>query len=281
MPHITIRASARLYYERCGSGPPLCHIHGGALGRRQFALLSPLLAKHHSVIDFDLRGVGDSRYTVMPPSLDHWVDDVVVLLDALGIERAHVHGSSAGGLVALIFASTYPERVDRLIVSCTPIRPDPADRLRRAIRDIVVSTGDKEALVTWFAFMFFSRSYLDSGKAHEGLTLLSEMVDVTIEAANRPAGTPGPPTDLDLSHLLPRIQAPTLVLAGRHDITVPLEVGPSGLGPRELADRLPHATLRLLDTGHLPMIEQPNLMADLIQEWLAAPVLNSSAGDSL
>ncbi|WP_280954634.1 alpha/beta fold hydrolase [Phyllobacterium sophorae] len=244
----------------------MCHLHGGTVGRSHFALLSPILAEQFQVLDFDLRGVGDSASDPMPDRLVDWADDTIELLDALGIDRVSLHGSSAGGLVALEFAAKYPERVDHLILSCIHARPDDADRLRRRIRAALTDASDPEALLAWYTFMFFSRGYLESAQAGEGIALLHRIAE-TMHAAHLRTPSGGPRTDVDMSAVLERIVRPTLVIAGSQDITIPLNGGPSGVGPGEMACRL-RGQFEVIDAGHLALVERPQEVAEIITRWI-------------
>jgi pimeloyl-ACP methyl ester carboxylesterase len=90
-------------------------VHGAAASSRSFAEQIPHLAKHFRVLAVDLRGMGRSaRVESLEPSA--WVDDLGALLDHLGIEAAHVFGSSLGARVALRFAINNPRRVLSLVL---------------------------------------------------------------------------------------------------------------------------------------------------------------------
>ncbi|MFE2723624.1 alpha/beta fold hydrolase [Kitasatospora sp. NPDC059327] len=117
-----------LAYRESGppGGPPLLLLH--ALGERatDWDGVLPDLAPHHRVLALDLRGHGDSgwpgRYGVGPMR-----DDVLGLLDALGLERVDVVGHSMGGVVAYLLAQEHPERVGRLVLEDVPApHPRPA-----------------------------------------------------------------------------------------------------------------------------------------------------------
>ncbi|MDX8450223.1 alpha/beta fold hydrolase [Mesorhizobium captivum] len=274
MPTIKI-SRAELFYELRGQGPTMCHLHGGTVGRSHFALLSPILAERFQVLDFDLRGVGDSASDPMPDSLSDWAEDTVELLDALGIDRVSLHGSSAGGLVALEFAAKYPQRIDHLIVSCIHARQDDADRLRRCIRAALTDASDPEALLAWYKFMFFSRGYLETAQAGDAIALLHRMAE-TMQAAHLRTPSGGPRTDVDMSAVLERIALPTLVIAGSQDITIPFNGGPSGIGPTEMARRL-RGQIAVVDAGHLALIERPHEVAEIITCWIdGAPFRHSN-----
>ena len=92
----------------------------------------PALAERYRVVTYDTRGHGDSPSPVGPYTLDDLVDDVVALLDRLGVRRAHLAGLSLGGMTALRLAAREPERVDRLVALATSARPDPPVFLDRA-----------------------------------------------------------------------------------------------------------------------------------------------------
>jgi pimeloyl-ACP methyl ester carboxylesterase len=113
--------SVRLAYEIEGAGTPLLLVHGLGYCRDGWGPASTLLAERFRVIRFDNRGVGDSDAPRGPYSVRMLVADTLAVLDAAGVERAHVLGVSLGGLVAQMLAVTEPGRVDRLVlVGSTP-----------------------------------------------------------------------------------------------------------------------------------------------------------------
>ena len=86
----------------------------------------PALAGRFRVVRYDTRGHGLSPVPAGPYALDDLVDDVVALLDRLGVERAHVVGLSLGGMTAMRLAAREPHRVDRLALLCTSASLGPA-----------------------------------------------------------------------------------------------------------------------------------------------------------
>ncbi len=112
-------------YERMGEGPDLVLIHGGFADRRMWGDLPARLAADFRVTHYDLRGHGEtgpSGYAVY--SGDLFARDLVQLLDALDIRRAHVLGLSLGGIVAQHLAAGHGARVDRLVLGSTMVRHD-------------------------------------------------------------------------------------------------------------------------------------------------------------
>ncbi len=108
----------KLWYQVTGEGEPVVQIHGAGFGHFNFAPATPVLAEHFKVIDYDLRGYGQSDRPVQDYDMEVWADDVAGLLDALGIEQAHIHGTSMGGMIAIVFAGKYPERTRSVVINC-------------------------------------------------------------------------------------------------------------------------------------------------------------------
>ena len=118
-----------LWYEISGAGEP-----GRPDPRRRvrpfpFAPATPELAKHFQVVDFDLRGYGKSERPVQDYDMEVWADDVAGLLDALGLAQAHVHGTSMGGMIAIVFAGKYPERTASVVINCAAAKLGRSGRL--------------------------------------------------------------------------------------------------------------------------------------------------------
>ena len=131
----------QLAYEVRGEGEPLLMIHGLGYDRFGWGPLSDLLARDFKVVVFDNRGVGDSDVPEGPYAVSQMVADAVAVLDAAGIDRAHVFGVSLGGYIAQEFALTHPEKLKKLVlVSTAPGGPRsvpmPAAGLPRCLRPL-------------------------------------------------------------------------------------------------------------------------------------------------
>jgi pimeloyl-ACP methyl ester carboxylesterase len=108
-----------LYYETVGVGDPLVLIMGLRRNAEWWYHQIPALAAHFQVIAFDNRGAGRSDKPALDYSIRMFADDTAGLMDALGIERAHVLGISMGGYIAQELAINYPEKIRGLILGCT------------------------------------------------------------------------------------------------------------------------------------------------------------------
>lgn len=114
-----------MYYEKHGEGRPVVLMHGGLHTLDvSFGPMLPRLATGRQAIGVELQGHGHTADVDRPITLANLADDIVALLDELGLERADLFGFSLGGLVALQLVTSHPERVDRLILASTHYRAD-------------------------------------------------------------------------------------------------------------------------------------------------------------
>src|SRR6187401_1857746 len=103
---------------------------GPGLGRHNFDPVIPLLREQHALLNFDQRGYGRSDATALDEATAAtWADDAVALMDAIGWERAHVHGTSFGGAIALTLAARHPERCLSVVHNAFYAKPDVPGKL--------------------------------------------------------------------------------------------------------------------------------------------------------
>jgi len=148
MPRIVIGDGA-LYYERQGVGFPVLFISGlsgfASFWQDQVAAF----ARKFDVVTHDHRGIGQSDVTRSGFTVDRMAADVVGLMDALEIERAHIVGHSTGGAIAQILAIEHPKRLASVVLSATWTKPDAYFRrmfgLRKDILSFLGQVGGGEA----------------------------------------------------------------------------------------------------------------------------------------
>lgn len=120
----------RIAYTTWGEGPHLVYVPPIMSNvemvweNDRYRRVLERVGQHASVIAFDKRGIGMSESFDEPPSNEQRISDFLAVMDAEGVERAHISGISEGGLMAQIFAVKHPERVDRLVVSNSMAPPD-------------------------------------------------------------------------------------------------------------------------------------------------------------
>lgn len=113
-----------LYYEVRGQGEPLLLMHYGGGSAETFNRILPELSKHFRVITPDSRAQGRSTDSDEPLSYRLFVDDMVDLLDSLGIDSAYVGGASDGAAIAIHMALYHPERVRALLLGPVDLSPE-------------------------------------------------------------------------------------------------------------------------------------------------------------
>jgi pimeloyl-ACP methyl ester carboxylesterase len=119
MPHITADDGVKLYYEETGSGTPIVFVHEFGGDYRHWEPQMRYFARSHRCIAFNARGYPPSDVPEDPEmySQDRARDDVLAVLDGLGIEKAHINGLSMGGFASLHMGLAYPERCLSLVVA--------------------------------------------------------------------------------------------------------------------------------------------------------------------
>ena len=233
---------------------------GGSVGST-LATWEPQLAAlsaEFQVIAYDHRGHGGSPAPPGPYSIDDLALDVVALLDDYGVARAHVVGLSLGGMVAQLIAARQPQRVDRLVLLCTAAHyPDPASWTERAA---TVRADGTDAIAYAVVERWLTADYRRDQPTE--VARLREMV-VSIDDEGYAACCDAI-ADMDLRPDLSRIHAPTLVIAGAEDPAVPPE------RMRELADEIAGSRFVIVPGAHVPPLEHPAIVTDLLLEHFAA-----------
>jgi pimeloyl-ACP methyl ester carboxylesterase len=129
-------AGARIHWEERGEGTPLVLVMGHTYDSSIWYLAVDELAQHHRVITLDNRGTGKSS-PVRRISVGDMARDVFAVMDAAGIESAHVYGVSMGGGIILEMARQRPERVRSLLLGCTLAKTPGVTRLPWWVRALV------------------------------------------------------------------------------------------------------------------------------------------------
>ena len=215
------------------------------------ACIGPL-AEQLRVIRIDTRGHGLSPASPVgaPCSLKDLAADVLGVLDELGIQRARIAGVSLGGMTAMHLAAYHPERVDRIALACTSAWLPPAQGWRDRAADVRAQGMAAVAGVprrTWITSEL-------AGRDPDLLARLEAMLAGTDPESY--AQCCEAIAEMDLRPDLPRIAAPTLLLAGADDPATP----PSHA--EDIAAGIPGARVQVLHpAAHLAPIEQPGAVA--------------------
>lgn len=231
----------QLYYEVHGAGPPVLLVSGlGGMGAYWQPNL-PAFAAKHRVIVHDHRGTGQSTHSKIKYSVDQMTDDLVRLMDHLKIDRTHVVGHSTGGAIGQTLAATHPERLASLVIYASWTKADPFFKRSFEARRTLLTTAGGAAYVRSTPVFLYPAWWINQNAA-----LLEEREKVTIPNFPAPeivASRIDAIVAFDRTADLARIKAPTLVICAKDDFITPAYFS------EELAQRIPGATLQLLDKG--------------------------------
>ena len=254
MPTITID-ELRVNYEESGVGDTIVLLHGLGSCEQDWLLQMPVFSERFHVVTPDLCGHGQSAKPRGRVSVAHLAGDVIGLLDALNVTRAHVVGLSLGGCVAQQMALDEPCRVRSLTLVNTFARFDPGgpgNAIPLALRMAVLGMLGLPAQARFVAARLFPKPEQAQFRA-----MAAERI-----AANDPATYRRLLQAIrafDVTGRLGEIACPTLVIAGDRDTTVPLRA------KRLLAERIPGARFELIaDSGHATPIDQPDVFNRLM-----------------
>lgn len=261
MPRIQV-GDLQLYYELHGpEGADVLVLSNGILmSTASWAFQTPVLSRHYRLLLYDCRGMWQSDHPPGPYTMEQHADDLAGLLDALGIERAHIGGISYGGELSIVFALRYPERALSLIVADVVSHVDPW--LRIVVEGWIAAARTKNppvffsATVPWNFSARFVREHPDlMAQALERYRLLDyEAVIRLCECF----------LTLNVREQLGEIAAPACVIVGERDILKGREYA------EEIARRIPRAEFHLIpDAGHATCWEQPEVFNSIVLGFLS------------
>jgi class 3 adenylate cyclase/pimeloyl-ACP methyl ester carboxylesterase len=249
----------RLAYATVGSGPPVVRT-AHWMGHLEYDWELPIfrhlllgLAKDFTVVRYDARGNGLSDWDVGEISLDAWVSDLETVVNAVGLNEFPLFGFSQGCAVAVAFAARYPERVSHLILYGGYVlgrmkrsTTTEADRERDSALKTLMKLGWGSHDPT-FRQIFTSILMPTATKEQADAFNELERLSASPECAVRYFETV---SNFDVRSLLPKVQAPTLVLHIRDDASNPIELG------RELAAGIPNARFVAMPGRNHVFLEQ-------------------------
>jgi len=260
MAYVT-RGGVKLYWHETGQGEPLLLIMGLGATHEWWNRVTSAVAPHFRAILFDNRGVGRSDVPPGPYSIPEMAADAAAVLDAAGVESAHVFGASMGGMIAQELALLYPARVRSLILGCTACGGRESTPARREVLEALgaraTMTRD-EAMRVMVPYIFDAstpRDLVEEDLAIRNRTTVpNEGFFAQLQAIRSWSGT---------FARLGSIAVPTLVIHGETDELVPAENG------RVIAAAIPNATLVMLPrASHIFFTDQIEASTEAILSFL-------------
>jgi len=251
---------ARIYWDEQGQGEPVLLIMGLAYPSQMWYRTRPLLASRYRTLALDNRGIGRSDVPPGPYPILLMASDAAAVLDAAGVESAHVFGVSMGGMIAQELALQYPARVRSLILGCTAaggptaVRAEPEAIQMLTKREKMSPEEAAEVAVPFIYDPETPRERID-----EDIAIRRPWFPSAAGYAAQLQGVFG----WEAYSRLGQIAAPTLVIHGESDQLIP--PGNANL----IAERIPGAKLVMIPhASHLFFTDQPEVANRAIVEFL-------------
>ncbi|MFJ1730599.1 alpha/beta fold hydrolase [Streptomyces sp. NPDC088254] len=257
MPQLEVAGAALTYDDegpRDGDTAPLVFVHGWTANRHRWDHQVAHFSERRRVIRLDLRGHGESSGAGVK-TVDELAEDVLALLDHLGVERFVLVGHSMGGMISQTIALAHPERVERMV-------------LVNSIGRMVYSRGRGllMAVSTLVPFKLFvaaniQRAFAPGYPREEIRSYVKSSADTPREVVMTLYGAM---RAFDLLDRAGEIRTPTLMIHGYHDVQLPLRQ------MLRMAKAYPDATVRVLDAGHELPVEKPAELTAAIDAFVTA-----------
>jgi 3-oxoadipate enol-lactonase len=250
---------AGLHFEVTGAGEPVVLIHAFSLDRRMWEPQAGRLSQNHRLIRYDLRGHGESAEITGPYA---GTDDLLDLLDHLRVGSATLVGLSAGAQIAVDFALSHPERVDRLVLAAPGLSgyaPQESWDWMAPVMNAARAGDPATAARLWAETVLMA---MPGQPAADSLMrrLVADNARLWSYSSN-PERPLMPPAIGRLSE----IRVPTLILVGERDLPDIHRVADT------LLAGIPHSTRRVVPgAGHLLNLSAPAAFTEAVMEFLAA-----------
>ena len=247
----------QIHYAMAGQGKPVLLLHQTPRSWDEYRDVLPLIGQKYRAMAMDTVGFGDSYKPEEEGSIEEYARGVIGFLNAMAIDRASIVGHHTGGVIAVEVAASYPERVDKLVLSSTPY-VDAEDRERRKNRPPIDEVEFKEdgshLTELWQKRMaFYPNNRPD---------LLTRFVIDALKVGERMEEGHRAVSRYKMEDKVRLIKAPTLVLAGTDD---PFSF------PRmkALSESITDSKTAIIEGGMVPMVDQmPEEFAKVVIEFL-------------
>lgn len=258
-----MRPVALHFTDSGGPGEAVVLAHAIGCDHRMWSEVAPHLARDLRVIALDARGHGKSPVVPRPYSLEIMADDACLVLEKLGIARAHWVGLSMGGMVGQAFALRHPARLLKLVIANSTCSYGPEGRAMWQARARAVQDGGLAAIRETVETRYFSDSFRASRPARVA-EVMARFMETPAEGY---LGCCDAIAKLDYADDLIRAKAKTLVIAGELDAGTPPAMSEA------IAAKIPGARMATIaGAAHLSAAEKPEDFAQLVVDFLVERV---------
>ncbi len=242
------------------NNPPIIFVHAFPHDKRMWEKQADFLSKDFFVVTYDVRGFGESETGDGQYTMEQYADDLIELVDALGLEKPLVCGLSMGGYIILRALEKAQEKFSGVALMDTRSEADDnAGKLKRANAIKEINENGLEG----FAKNFVRNCVWEKSIESENKGYLKAL---EIAASQNPTGVKGALLAMvsrtDTSDFLPMLNIPASVICGKFDTLTPVE------SMKKMAEQIPNAEFHVIeDAGHLSNLEQPDAVNKILGEF--------------
>jgi pimeloyl-ACP methyl ester carboxylesterase len=251
----------RLAFIDEGQGLPILLVHGFPLSRAIWQPQIEALSKNFRVIAPDLRGHGESEAPAGVYNMNAFADDLVALLEERQCGPVVLAGHSMGGYISFAFYRRYPQKVRGLVLFCTRAGADSEEG--KAGRESLAQHAEREGAAAVAAQMLPKMLAAATTASRPDLVAHVRQIVLATSINGLAGSLRGMAARPSAVELLPKIAAPTLVIAGADDLIIPTQEAET------MAQAIPNAQLHLIaNAGHLASLENPAEVNDRLRDFL-------------
>jgi pimeloyl-ACP methyl ester carboxylesterase len=250
-----------IHVAQAGSGDAVLLLHQTPRSWDEYRDVIPIIGESFHAIAMDTIGFGDSSKPIGdgPDTIEAWAEVAVSLLDALGVQRASVVGHHTGAVIAMEIAASFPDRIDRLVLSAPAMVDDEHRRLygdKPPVDEVERKLDGSHLVELWQMRAPFYPKDID---------LLERFVTDALKAGDRAGGGHTTVARYGMEPKLPLITCPTLIIKPTADPFAAPDA-------EKLAPYLPHAEMVDLPGGMIPAPDQlPVEFARIVVDYLSRP----------
>lgn len=249
-------------YDDLGKGPlTLVFIHAFPLNKSSWKSQLDTLAENYRVISYDIRGFGKSSDSEEKTTISLMANDLLLLMDALEVEKPVLCGISMGGYIALNLITRFPEKCKALVLCDTQCVADTEEARKKRYDNIaLIKNGDLKKFAEGFVKNAFGKTThernkeLVDGILNQILDTDTTTVTNTLEALAERSET---------CTFLKIIVKPTLIICGEEDVVTPPEKS------KFMNEKISGSILKMIPSaGHFPNLENPGRFNSTLAEFL-------------
>ena len=283
MPFLEANGVPHFYEWVCSEStsktkPVVVFVHGWAGSGRYWRGVAEALKGHFDCLLYDLRGFGRSLIPMSQKqvqvergyALQTFADDLAALLDALHLQRVCLNAHSMGASIAVFFANAYPDRLERLILTCNGVFEYDQKAFEAFYRFggyVVAFRPSWLRKIPLLPSLFMARFLHRPIPISEKIAFLEDFLEADYDTA---LGTIFTSVSKQATEVMPqefsRLSMPTLMISGEYDQITPAELGRRAAALNDLIDYV-----LIPDTSHFPMLEDPDLYLAQLTQFLQSP----------